>query len=133
MVRSILGIVLGIVLAVVAIFGIQAVAMIVYPMPEGTDMNNPESLKAALAAMPAGAFVLLLVGYAVGTLAGAWLAATIARRAPVVHGLIIGVFFLLGNLINVSRLPHPVWYVVVSIVMFLPLAFVGARLAARPA
>ena len=81
MVRSILGIVLGIVLAVVAIFGIQAVAMIVYPMPEGTDMNNPESLKAALAAMPAGAFVLLLVGYAVGTLAGAWLAATIARRA----------------------------------------------------
>jgi hypothetical protein len=130
MVRSILSIVAGIVLAVVVIFAFQIVVMAVYPLPAGTDRTDSESMKKAIAAMPAGAFAILLVGYAVGTCAGAWLAATIARRAPVVHGLIVGAFFLFGNIANVAMLPHPLWYVVVSMLLFLPVAWVGARWAA---
>ena len=133
MIRSILGVVLGAFVAVVVIFAIQAASMVVYPLPEGTDRSDAESMKAAISGLPMGAFALLLVGYALGTLVGAWIAATIARRAPVIHGLIVGGLFLIGNILNVSSLPHPMWYVAASVLMFLPVAFVGARLAARPA
>jgi hypothetical protein len=133
MIRSILGIVLGLVLAMVVIFAIQGVGMLVYPPPAGMDWQDREAMAALIAAMSPGQFAFLLVSYSLGTLAGAWLAATIARRRPVFHGLIVGSFFLLGNVINVTSLPHPLWYVVVTTLLFLPLAVVGARLAARPA
>ena len=133
MIRSILGIVLGIVLAMVVIFAIQGVGMLVYTPPAGMDWQDRQAMAAHIANMSPGQFAFLLASYALGTLAGAWLVATVARRRPVLHGLVLGGFFLLGNIVNLSSLPHPLWFVVVTTLLFLPLAVAGARLAARPA
>jgi hypothetical protein len=132
MVRSILAVLAGVVAATIVIIAIQMVSMVVYPLPEGLKLDDRDAMKAYLDSMPASAWLLLLFGYFAGTFCGAALAVYLARRAPVVHaGIVCGVF-MLGNLLNLLTLPHPMWYWWVSFATF-PLAAATALAVRSPA
>jgi hypothetical protein len=124
-IRSVLAVLAGVVVAGVVVVAIEAVGHRVYPGPEGHDH---EALAAYIRTAPPGVFLFVLAAWGIGTLAGAWLAAWLAGRAPVVHGLIIGGLLLLGALANLLMIPHPVWFSVVGVAMFLPAAWLGAKL-----
>jgi hypothetical protein len=131
MLRSILAVVLGLVVANVVILAMEFAGHAVYPPPAGLNLSDPASLRAAMAKMPTGAFVLLAVGGVVGTTVGAWVAARISRRRPLLHGLIVGGLVTLGAIGNALMIPHPPWFQVVSPVSILPAAYAGAWLADR--
>jgi hypothetical protein len=118
--------VLGVIVAVVLIQVVEMVMYVVYVRPLGVDLNDPEALKTIITSLPSGAFVLLLVGWAVGTFAGAFLAAWVARRARMVHGLVIGCLFLLGAITTMRAIPHPWWVWICALVLFVPAAWLGA-------
>jgi hypothetical protein len=127
--RSVLAVVLGLFVGFVFIMAIQMLSMVVNPPPPGLDFNNPEAMKQYIATLPTGAFVLVLASYAVGTFAGAFVTVWVARRAPLVHGLILGGLFLLAAIQNMRTLPHPVWFQIVALALFLPVAWLGASCA----
>ncbi len=79
MLRNILALLAGLIGAVVVIGAVQYVASLVYPLPAGIDVNDSAAITAAVANMPAGAFVMVLIGYALGTLGGTWTAARLAQ------------------------------------------------------
>jgi hypothetical protein len=120
---------LGALATVAIIMAVEGLSAKLFPLPLGVDPRNPESLKAVMAHMPAGALLLVAAGWFLGTFAGAWVAARIAGRAPLVHGLILGVLFLAGAIANLLAIPHPVWFWVLSVALFLPAAYLGAKLA----
>ena len=123
--RSILAVLVGIVVCVVLIVGIEAIGYLLYP---GIDPDNPETI-------PTGALLLVVTAYLVGTFCGAWLAAGLAGRAPMMHALVIGVLFLGASVPNLIRHRdvHPPWFVVACLGLFVPAALVGGRLApSRP-
>ena len=78
--RSIFAVIGGVVISTFLILAIEAVGMMIFPPPPGTDMSNPEAVKAVMANAPAGVLLFVLLGWLVGTLAGSWAAARIARR-----------------------------------------------------
>ena len=55
-----------------------------------------------------------------------------AHRSPIPHGLVLGVLFLAGGIVNMLLLPHPVWFWVLGVAVFLPSAYLGAKLGAAP-
>jgi hypothetical protein len=63
----------------------------------------------------------------VGAFGGAWVAARIACGAPVLHGLFVGILFLAAGVVNLQRYPHPLWFNVLTPLIFLPVAFLGAK------
>jgi hypothetical protein len=131
LVRSILAILAGIIVGSVIIAALEFVGHLVYPLPEGLDPRDPVDRKALedyVANAPVGSHLLLLLAYAVGTFVGAWLAAALAGRKPIVHGIIAGAFFLLATIANLQMIEHPTWFVVVNLVLVLPLAYAGAKL-----
>jgi hypothetical protein len=69
--RMLMGIVAGIVVAFVCIFAVEWVGHSVYPPPPGLDLSNPADMERLMAAMPATAKALVLVAWFVGALAGA--------------------------------------------------------------
>ena len=73
----------------------------------------------------------MLAAHAAGSLAGAWLAAKVAGRAPLVHGLIVGGVFLSCGIVNLLQIPHPAWFGPADVAAYLPAAYLGARLAAN--
>lgn len=130
--RSVLALLLGALLAGVLIMAVEFLGSTLYPLPAGMDPHDPESIKAAMAHLPIGSLLLVLLGWIVGTFAGAWLAARIADRAPIAHGLGLGALFLAAGIVNMLEIPHPLWFWVLGVAVFLPAAYVGARLAVRP-
>lgn len=127
MIRSLLGVLAGLVLAMAVIFAVQSVGHAFFPPPPGLDPRDREAFEAAVAAMPVMALIVVLIAYAIGTFAGAWLAATIVG-SPFIAFLVGGVLTLAG-MSNVLAVPHPTWFIVCAVLVFLPSAWLGSRLA----
>jgi hypothetical protein len=98
--------------------------------PKSVDVD--EILTAVLERRHHGQLLLLvLLGWIVGTFAGAWITALRADRAPIGHGLVLGGLFLVAAIVNMLMIPNPVWFWILGVAIFLPSAFLGAKLGAR--
>ena len=77
-------------------------------------------------------YLVPFLAHALGTLAGAFTAATIAasRRMGIALGL--GVVFLAGGISASVMLPAPLWFEALDLIAaYLPMAWLGAKLAMR--
>jgi MFS family permease len=133
-VRSILAVIVGFVAASAVMLLIESInGHVLYPelgkLAEG--MTDKEAIRALMASAPAGAFVVVLVGWALGGLLGGLVAAWIGRRAPVAHALVLGGLLTLAGIANNLMLPPPAWFWIASLLVFLPATYVGAELAPR--
>ena len=131
-VRSILAVIAGFVAASAVMMALETVnGRFLYPelgkLAEG--MTDREAIRALLANAPVGAFLVVLLGWVLGSLVGGFLAAWIGWNAPVPHALILGGLLTLAGFANNLMVPPPVWFWITSLVVFLPAAYAGARLA----
>ncbi len=131
LVRNLLALLAGTLVAITCIFFIQAIAHTIYPPPPDLDYKDPEARKTFMMTAPTGALVLVLLSYVVGTLAGAWLAARLSADAPVRQGYMIGGMMLISGFMNLTAIPHPPWFWVASVAGFFVAAFYGAKLGAK--
>jgi hypothetical protein len=131
MIRSILAIVLGILIATIVTWVVQFPCAVLYPLPKELSPDDTEAFRAYVATLPVGAFLLVLLSWFAGAFCGAWLAARIVRRLPLVHALIVAAVQLAAGLYELLRLPHPTWFLVASLLVF-PLAAIAAAALNRP-
>lgn len=126
MIRKIVGIVVGVLLAILVTALLEMV--INYALaPAGIDPSDPEGMRRMMEAMPASAFLAVLLTYFLATLAGAFIAARIAREDWTAWS-VAGVVLLL-TLINVVSLPHPLWFVVGAVALIGGAGWLAGRLA----
>ena len=131
--RTILGILAGMVTAWLLIVVCQFMSGMLYPPPPGMDLRQPEQLAAFIAQAPVAAMVLVVVSWVLGAFIGGWVAAKVAREHPLFAALMIGVLVLAGVVANNTMIPHPLWMTVLGVLLPLPAAWLGARMARRPA
>ncbi len=129
-VRGLLGVTGGLILGVLCIVGFELVASLVYPYPAGFDANDHAAMSEYIRTLPIAALILVLSGYLVGTFTGSWTATKIGRST--IPGYVVGVLLLCAGISNMLMLPHPTWFWIVAIVIFIAMTTVGTRLA-RPA
>ncbi len=128
MTRKILAVLFGVVVAVVLIIAIEALGHTVYPVPNGLDLTNPEVLKAYMIDAPIAALLLVLGAWLVAALVGGLLACFIAKESPLVYSAIIGGLVLMGTVINLISIPHPLWFSITSVVAIIATTIVTSRL-----
>jgi hypothetical protein len=128
MARKILAVVAGVILAGIVTYAVQKIGHQVYPPPTDLDMKNMEAMKDYVAALPMGAFLFLLLSYLAGSFAGGWLAAKIARPSQIHLPLTVGGVQLFFGIINLVVIPHPLWFAIASVIIFLPAAYLGGKL-----
>lgn len=127
MVRKILAVVVGVVVGAAVVWAVQLVGHRLVPLPPGMDPTDMESVRAHMAEIPAAAFGFVLLGYVLGALVGGYTAARIGRaKGP---ALVVGAILLVFGLMNVVLIPHPLWFTVATVVVFLPAAWLGGKLA----
>lgn len=129
--RSVLGVVVGVVVALAIIVGFDFLSSSLFPLPPGVDPMDPAALQAIVDQIPAAAFLIILMGWAAASFFGAWLAARIAGRAPFVHGMIVAVLLLIAGVMNMMLVPHPIWVWILGVAAFLGFGYLGSRLAER--
>jgi len=133
-VRSILAVIAGFVAASVVMMWIESLnGHVLYPelgkAAEG--LTDREAIRALMAGAPVGMLLVVLLGWVLGSLVGGFLAGWIGRDAPMRHALTLGGLLTLAGIANNLMIPPPAWFWIISLVVFLPGAYAGARLAPR--
>jgi hypothetical protein len=131
LVRNILALLAGAVVAIVLIGLLQAVAHGVYPPPPGLDYKDPAVLRKIMMEAPVGALLMVLLSYFIGTFVGASIAARLSADVPERQAYLIGGMMLVSGVMNLMAIPHPVWFWAGSIVAFISAAFLGAKIGAK--
>jgi len=129
--RTIAGVVLGVVVAWLTIMLAEFASAPLHPMPAGFDMHDPASVAAFVATLPVAALLLVLAGWVLGALVGSHVAARIARKP--LPALAVGMVIVVGVIANAVMIPHPTWMTIAGVLLPVPAAWLGARLAMRPA
>lgn len=128
MIRKIFAVVLGVVTAVILIIAIETLSHAIYPTPDGMDVNNKEAVQAYVADAPVTALLLVMAAWLVAALAGGLLACFIARETPLVYAAIVGGLVLLGTIMNLISIPHPLWFSITSVLAIIATIFITGRL-----
>lgn len=128
--RNILAILAGIIGGGLLNLGLVHVSDSIIPPPAGVDVTDMESLKTSIHLFGPEHFIFPFLAHALGTLAGACLAAWLAASHQMKIALGIGAFFLLGGIAAASMLPAPSWFVALDLIAaYIPMGWLGGTLA----
>ena len=142
MARKIGAILAGMVVVGVVVFGMQALAARIHPLPAGIDPLDPaqsDALLHHLSSMPPLAWALAFSSELVGAFLGALAAGWIARPGPSTNDIsgyasrrsvrlasgTIVLFALAASVFNWTAFPHPTWFMVGQLVGY-PVVVFGA-------
>jgi MFS family permease len=108
--RVVLAIGTGLIVALGLVMAIELLSAIVHPFPPdfgGTEEEMREHIKR----YPQWVLAIASVLWAATTLLSCWLARRIGNRWC---GLAVGLLLLIAVLFNVTQLPYPIWFKVIS-------------------
>ena len=92
MIRSILGVFIGLIVAFVTVAVVEVINLLIFPPPAGFDVNDQAALAALIAEAPAYKLVLVPVAWFLAAVTGGWVAARPTAAATPSHcGLLIAV------------------------------------------
>lgn len=131
MLRNVLAVVVGVIIGGVVNTALVSAGPLVIAPPAGVDMTTAEGLQAGMTLLEPRHFVFPFLAHAIGTLAGA----AVAARAAASHrrrlALLVGAVFLAGGIMAARMIPAPAWFVALDlIVAYVPMAWLGGRLGA---
>jgi hypothetical protein len=129
MLRSILAVLAGVLVMGITVAAVQWLGHSIFPPPQGVDPGDRDAMIAAISGMPVLALAFVLVAYAFGTFLGAYTAATISVAHKRGTAIIVAVVMLALIAANFALIPHPLWMVVLGVLIPLPFALLAWKLA----
>lgn len=131
-IRNVLAIIAGIILGSVVNMGLIMISGFIIPPPEGVDTSSMDYLKSGMHLFGPKHFIFPFLAHALGTLAGSLIAALIAVNQKMTIAMVVGVFFLVGGIINVFMLPSPLWFNALDLILaYIPMAWLGGLMGIK--
>ena len=127
--RKFLAVFAGLLVAGALVGMVEFLGHKLYPLPAGVDLRDEKAMAAYVASVPLQAMLLVLLGWALATFAGAWVAARVAGLVNVAY--VVGAIFLAAAWANMLLIPHPQWMLITAIVLVPACAYFGGRLALK--
>ncbi len=113
MLRTVLGIVAGVLLAFAVLMGLEMAGHAAMPPPAGLDPADPEDLKQMVASASLAAKAWVVFAWFAAALAGGWLARRLSRKDWA--GWVIAGLIVLGGVANILMIPHPLWMQIAAV------------------
>ncbi|MFY8020156.1 MAG: hypothetical protein ACOVP1_03115 [Bacteroidia bacterium] len=127
---NILAVAIGVILGSMLNMFIINISSSIIPPPEGADVTTIEGLKSSMHLFQPINYLMPFLAHALGSLVGAVLAGLIAASHRNRFSMAIGIFFLIGGILNIYMLPSPLWFSICDLSLaYLPMGFLGGRLA----
>ncbi len=129
--RNIAACVTGVLIAFGLVWIVEMVGHSVYPPPLDIDFSNTEALRAYAASMPVGALLFVGGAWFIGTLFGTTAACHIGVAGPRVFASVIGGLMLVATIINLTMIPHPLWFSIAGVAGIIVAAWLAMMLSQR--
>jgi hypothetical protein len=130
--KNILVVIVGAVVGSLVNITLVNIGPYVVPLPDGADVSTMEKLRESINLFMPVNFLFPFLAHALGTLAGAFIAARFAASHHLMLALLIAVLFLAGGISMVNMLGGPMWFNITDLLLaYIPMGFLGATLAVR--
>ena len=132
MLRTVLGALLGVVVAMLTITAVEFLGHQAYPPPPGLNPMEPADMERMLGLLPVGAKWFIVAAWTLGALLGGLVAALVAKRHPRIAALVPALLVMVGVVMVSLQMPgHPRWMAVAGLLLPIPASLLGAALAGR--
>lgn len=129
--RRILSVLAGVVVGWVVVSLGEMLQHQLFPPPEGLNVKDKEAIKAYAENLPDAAFAVLLGVWLCSALLGGLVAGKLGQPEGMRSALLTGAILLATSILNMVLIPHPVWLMVCTVILYLPFAYAGGRLGTR--
>ena len=123
--KYVLPVVVGAMAGIMLISGGETMVFSVYPLLPGTDRYDAESLAKAMKVLPASAFMFLIVNYIVCSFLAGILTTLVSKGTTLRPPIVVGIVLTLAGLYNIVKLPHPLWFSILNLFIYLPFVYFG--------
>lgn len=127
--RSVVGVVLGLIAGFVVVGVVEGASSFVYGSPQGFDFSDTKALREFVGNLPVGAFFFIIAAHVLGSFTAAMTCSAIVRTRWLTCSLIVGSVLLVAGVANLVMIPHPLWFSIVDVLVYLPSAIAGGKVA----
>ena len=129
--RNILAVIVGLAVGMAVNASIiEFNSRVLFPAPEGADLNDMVQLRAYVETLPASAFLVVMLAHLGQSFVGGWVAARAGASRPRLLALIIGAISLAGGIMMIMEIRGPSWFVV-ELPLYLVVAWLAGHLECR--
>ena len=125
MIRNFLAVIVGLLVGNIAIMGLHYLGMEFFPLPEGVEMNDKKAISEYISIAPLGSLLFVMLAHIGGTFIAGISTTLVSKNIIPIY--IIGSFFTLAGIYNLSLLPHPLWFYI-EVFLYFPAAIYSHRL-----
>ena len=129
MVRKILAVVAGLVVALLIVMLIQRFGHSLFPPPTDMDISDQEFMRKYVASLPWGPLAFVIASYVLAAFGGGLVAAMLAGERPMIFSGLIALAVLAGAVSTMVMIPHPTWFEIAAVGGIVLAALVAAGLA----
>ncbi|WP_350293991.1 hypothetical protein [uncultured Croceitalea sp.] len=125
MIRNILAVLAGVVAAVIIFIIAESINGSLHPIPTDLDFSNTEAVKSFYENQPILFWLVVLFGWAIGSFVCGFLIKLISKTDKILLPIIAGIPLTLSAVANFFALPHPTWFIIVALLLFIPFVLLG--------
>lgn len=129
MLRKTIAVLLGISVAVALFVLVEKINQNIYPLPEGIDAHDHHAMANYVANLPRRALLFDLVGWILGSLICGYLIGFIDQTNNKIPAYIGGLFLTTSGIVDLILMPHPMWFIIISMAVFIPFTLLGHTIA----
>ena len=126
--RNIFSVLVGLVTAIVTFLIAETINATLHPTPSNLDFKDSIAVKTFYENQPISLWILVLVGWIIGSLLCGLLIKAISKNDNKKLPIIAGAILTLSAVANFFSLPHPTWFIVVGLIVFIPSTLFGHKL-----
>ena len=127
MIRKILSVIAGLITANVVFLIVEAINHSLYPFPKNLDFKDTLAVQSFYESQPITIWFLVLIGWFVGSFLGGFVIKLISKNENKTLPIIAGVVLTLSAIANFYLIPHPTWFIVVGLLVFIPSVLIGHK------
>lgn len=126
--KNIVPVIIGVIVGFTIVFIGDSVTHRLYPPPPGINFMERDALDEYVASIPMYILIIMFLFWMLSSFLGGMIAARMNRADWKNKSIITGSILLAATLLNLIMIPHPLWMLIGSLVLYIPIAFAGGSL-----
>jgi hypothetical protein len=126
--RNIISVVVGLAIAIITFLITETINHSLHPAPSNLDYKDSFAVKTFYENQQLSMWLLVLAGWIMGSLLCGLLIKIISKNENKKLPIIAGIILTLSAVANFFSLPHPTWFIVVGLMVFIPSTLLGHKL-----